>query len=741
MKRQKIIGSAVPRLESLEKVTGRAVYAVDVTLPGMLWGKVLRSPIAYGRIKRIDIGRAVAIPGVKAVLTGRDVAGIKIGRQIYDMPVLADGVVRFVGEKVAAVAADTEEIADQALDQIEVEYEEFSALLDPVEALAPSAPLLHPEVLNYKGLPGKLAAPSNAFVQLSWKKGNIEEGFRRSDFVIENTFQTQVVHQAYIEPHSCLVKAGESGGAEIWACSKVPFALRDQLATAFGIGAEKFLLHPSHIGGDFGGKGDFMDVPLAYVLSLKSRRPVKMVMDYQAEFIAGNPRHAAVVKVKSGVSKAGRILAHRMEFVFDGGAYGAFKPIGYLFGAHEAAGPYRMENVLIEEKIVYTNKVPCGHMRAPGDPQGVFANESQMDLLARELGRDPAQFRKMNLMQDGDESPVGRPISHIKARETLDRLLKAAKFYGPKKPNVGRGLAIIQWLALGGECSVFIRIDDKGAITVSTAMQDQGAGAGTVLRQIVAEELEVPCQDIALETLDTAGAPVDTGVGASRSTRTYGNACYEAVIKAKQELLRVAADCLGAGQDELKTSEGNISTRKKRKMSYSEIVKAQGAPIVVEGRYKNNEIGPQASVCAQMAEIAIDPESGKITLNKFFSAHSTGKVLNPLLHDGQIDGAVVMGMGYALTEEMLFADGKVATLHFGDYKIPTIRDIPRLHKIVLETPVGRGPYNSMSIGETPIITVAPAIANAIHDAVGVRIKSLPLTAEKVLAGLNKAKRR
>jgi carbon-monoxide dehydrogenase large subunit len=742
MKKQKIIGSSIPRAGSVEKVTGRAVYAVDVTLPGMLWGKVLRSPIAYGRIKRIDISKAMAIPGVKAVLTGRDVAGIKIGRQIYDMPVLADGVVRFAGEKVAAVAADTEETADHALDQIDVEYEEFSALLDPVEALASSAPLLHPEVLNYKGLPGKLAAPSNAFVQLSWTKGNIEEGFRRADFVIENTFQTQVVHQAYIEPHSCVVKSNESGGGEIWACSKVPFALRDQLATAFGIDAGKFLVHPCNIGGDFGGKGDFMDVPLAYVLSLKSGAPVKMVMDYEAEFIAGNPRHASLVKVKSGVSKDGRILAHRMEFVFDSGAYGAFKPIGYLFGAHEAAGPYKMENVLIEEKIVYTNKVPCGHMRAPGEPQGVFANESQMDLLAREVGMDPARFRKMNLMQDGDVSPVGRKIFHIRASETFGRLLKEAKFYSPKKRNVGRGLAIIQWLALGGECSVFIRIDDKGGVTLSTAMLDQGAGAGTVLRQIVAEELEVPWQNIALETLDTAGAPVDTGVGASRSTRTYGNACYEAVIKAEQELLRAAADCLGADHGGLKVARGNISTNKKRKVSYAEIVTAKGAPIVVEGRYKNQEIPPQASICAQMAEVEVDPESGAIKLNRFFSAHSTGKVLNPLLHDGQIDGGVVMGMGYALTEEMLFADGKVTTAHFGDYKIPTVRDIPRLTKIVLETPVGSGPYNSMSIGETPIITVAPAIANAVHDAVGVRIKSLPLTAEKVLAGLNnKGKRR
>ncbi|HEV8344220.1 MAG TPA: xanthine dehydrogenase family protein molybdopterin-binding subunit [Candidatus Binatia bacterium] len=736
MNRKTVIGSAVPRVGSLEKVTGKAMYAVDLTLPNMLWGKVLRSPIAYGRIKRIDTSKAEKIPGVKAVFTGHAVTGIRIGRRIYDMPVLADGIVRFVGEKVAAVAGDSEEIAEQALEFIEVEYEEIEPLLDPLQALSPSAPLLHPEVAGYMGLPGKLETPTNAFVQLSWRKGDIEAGFRHSDLVLENTFQTQVAHQAYIEPHSCAVKANESGGAEIWACSKVPFALRAQMATAFGVEAEKFLVHPCYIGGDFGGKGDFMDVPVAYVLSLRSGRPVKMIMEYGEEFLAGNPRHASVVKVKSGVTKEGRILAHRMEFIFDSGAYGAFKPIGYLFGAHEAAGPYRMENVLIEEKIVYTNKVPCGHMRAPGDPQGVFANESQMDLLARQLRMDPVRFRRMNLMADGDDSPVGRKIPHIKAEDTLDRLIQESKFYSPKKTHVGRGLAIIQWLALGGESYVFIRIDDKGNITVSTAMLDQGAGAGTVLQQIVAEELQVSWRTISLETLDTTKVPTDAGVGASRSTRTYGNACYEAAVKAREEILNSVAVCFGEERQGLILFKGGVLTKKERKIPYSEVVKAKGLPIVVQGHYKNEEIGPQASICAQMAEVEVDPETGQIYLNKFLSAHSTGKVLNPLMHDGQIDGGIVMGLGYALMEEVFFADGRVASANFGDYKIPTIRDIPKLRKIVSETPVGRGPYSSMSIGETPIITVAPAIANAIHDAVGVRIKSLPLTAEKVLRGLS-----
>jgi CO/xanthine dehydrogenase Mo-binding subunit len=373
-------------------------------------------------------------------------------------------------------------------------------------------------------------------------------------------------------------------------------------------------------------------------------------------------------------------------------------------------------------------------MRAPGDPQGVFANESQMDLIARELRMDPARFRRMNLMQDGDESPVGRKISHIKARETLDRLIKESRYYGRKKANRGRGLAIIQWLALGGECSVFIRIDKQGMITLSSAMIDQGAGAGTVLRQIVADELQVDWRAITLTTLDTANAPADTGVGASRSTRTYGNACYEAVIKTKRKLFSAAAQMLGVDRSELTISHGGVAAKRKR-LSYGEIVDAIGAPVIVEGHYQNHEIGPQASMCAQMAEVEIDRETGEVKLRRFVSVHHTGKVLNPLLHDGQIDSGIVMGVGFALTEEMLFAEGKVTTQHFGDYKIPTFRDIPQLQKVVVETAVGRGPYNSMSIGETPIITVAPAIANAVHDAIGVSIKSIPITAEKILAGL------
>ena len=423
---RKVIGISTPRLEGPDKVSGRAIYATDVVLPDMLWCKVLRSPIAYGRIKRIDTGRALELPGVHAVATGEDVHGLLIGRKIYDMPILADGVVRFIGEKVAAVAAESEVIAEEALELIDVEYEELEPLLDPLEAIEPTAVLLHPNVPGYRGLLHPIDQPSNVFVHMNWKKGDVEAGLREADIVVENIFTTKPVHQAYIEPHACVVQAQGVGGADIWACSKVPFALREQVATAFSKGLENFVVHPCYIGGCFGGKGDFMDVPVCYLLSLKSGHPVKMVMDYAEEFLAGNPRHAAIVRVKSGVMKNGRLVAHEMKYVFDSGAYGAFKPQGYLVGPKEAAGPYNIPNVFIEEKIVYTNKIPCGHMRAPGDPQGFFANESQMDLIARQLKMDPVAFRKINLMRDGDISPIGhRRAAH---QERRDRRRSGTRF-------------------------------------------------------------------------------------------------------------------------------------------------------------------------------------------------------------------------------------------------------------------------------------------------------------------------
>ena len=728
-----IIGVPTPRSEGLDKISGRTIYATDIVLPNMLWAKALRSPISYGCITKIDVGKAAALPGVGTVVTSADVKNLLIGRRIYDMPILADGIVRFIGEKVAAVAAESEAIAEAAVDLIDIEYDELEPLHDPQKAAKPSATLIHPNVQNYRGLLHAIEAPSNVFVDMTWKKGDVKAGFREADIIVENTFTTRPVHQAYIEPHSCVVQANGSGGGDIWACSKVPFALREQVANAFKTAVDDFVVHPCYIGGCFGGKGDFMDVPVCYVLSSKTGRPVKMSMDYSDEFVAGNPRHAAVVRVKSGVKKDGRLTAHQLEFLFDSGAYAAFKPQGYLYGPQEAAGPYKIPNVLINEKIVYTNKIPCGHMRAPGDPQGFFANESQMDVIARHIGMDPVSFRRINLMRDGDVSPIGHVVPHINSKETVDGAIHGSGWLKPKRKNVGRGIAIAQWLPLGGEAHAAVTIDEAGRVTVATGMVDQGAGTYTAMRQIVAKELQISVASVQFEILDTSKVRPDTGVGASRATRIFGNATQIAAVDARRLLFEAAGKILGVTlQNLVLTGDGAVRMRTGKKISFGEIVKASGAPICGRGSYRNFSVGPEASLCVQVAEVEVDSETGQVTLRQLTTAHSTGTVINPLTHQGQIDGGVVMGMGYALMEELLIDQGKVITTNFGENKIPSIKDIPKLKTVLQEFAVGSGPYGGMSIGEPPVVPVAAAIANAVHDAIGVRIYDLPITAEKVL---------
>jgi len=737
---KQVVGNPTPRIEGELKVSGKAVYAADVTLPGMLWGKLVRSPIASGKIKRIDASKALALRGVHAVVTGEDCTGLKIGRRLYDMPILADGEVRFIGEKVAAVAADTELIAEEAVSLIDVEYEETEPILDPVETMKPGARLIHPDVVNYKGLPKPLKEPSNDFIYITWGRGDIESGFRQADIIVENTFTTSSVHQSYIEPHSCVVKAAADGSAEFWSCSKVPYGVREQVANALKIPQEKFVFNPVYIGGDFGGKGDFMDLAVVYLLSKKARRPVKLVMDYDEEFIAGNPRHASIIHVKTGVKKDGTIVAHHMNFIFDSGAYGAFKPNAFLNGPHLSAGPYNITHAFIEEHMVYTNKIPCGHMRSPGDPQGFFANESQMDLVAKRLGMDPIKFRQKNFMHDGDIDPTGEEIHYIKTDETLRRAMEDSGYRRPKPKNVGRGLGVVQWTATGGIGTVAITLDEKGVATISSAMADQGAGTYTVLSEIVAEELKIPLSQIKVRQLDTAQGTKDTGVGGSRATRVYGNAGYEAALKAVEAIKQAAGEQMGVAPDQITLAKGAaLHPRMERRLTYGEIVKAKGSPITAEGTFNNTSKIHAASMCVQVAEVEVDPQTGQVELKKFTSTHNTGTVLNPLMHQGQIEGGSMTGIGYALMEQLIIADGKVATTNFGEYKIPTIKDVPAFKSSVSEQPEGAGPYNSMPIGETANIPTAAAIANAVEDACGVRIKSLPITAEKVYEALHGGK--
>jgi len=728
------IGQPAPRIEGPAKVTGATQYTADVALPGTLWGRALRSPLPHARIVRIETSRAQQVPGVHVVLTGADVRGIRYGRRLFDVPVLAEDRVRFAGERVAAVAAQDRDAAEEALALIDVEYEELPTVFDPLAALAEDAPILHPEVNNYIGLPKPLDKPSNAFARDTWSKGNIDEGFAQADLIIENTFTVPRQHQAYLEPHSCLVWLDDQERLQVWASSKVPYLVKEQLSVALQLPKERIRLNPVAIGGDYGGKGSPMDIPLAYFLALRTGRPVRMVMDYVEELTAGNPRHAAIIQLKTGVKRDGTLVAHQARVVFDSGAYGGFKPVPTvnLGGAAKAGGPYKIPHVHIEGMQVYTNTIPGGFMRAPGEPQAVFAIESHIDCIARQLGRDPLDLRLQNLIEAGAETPIGTRYQSIWGKETLEAAVAAAGYHTPKAPNVGRGIAMGERPPAGGESHAAVTLNPDGSVIIHTSIFEPGTGTYTILRQIVAEELQVPIQSIQVQVWDTDGVPFDTGVGGSRVTRVAGQAAYQAAREASREVCMAAAEIL-AWPEEALTLRGADVIRQDTGDSHpwAALLQRRGESVVGRGSVQDMHPSPVTSFTAQVAEVAVDPETGAVQLLHFTTAHDVGRVLNPMDHQGQIEGAVMQGMGYALSEELVVDEGRVISVSFGDYKIPNMQDIPALHTVILASENGPGPYNAKGIGENPIGPVAPAIANAVADAVGVRIKDLPITAEKV----------
>ena len=736
-----VIGQPVTQAEGPDKVSGQALYAADIDRPGLLWGKVLRSPYPHARILSIDTARARRMPGVHAVVAGSDLPDNRVGRLLRDHPVLARDKVLFVGDKVVAVAAESPGLAEEALLQIDVEYEELPAVFDPVEAMTVAAPVVHENMASYRGLPQPPSRINNVFAQNSWAKGDLEQGFRESDLVFEHSFTTQLAHQGYIEPHACVVEIDRAGRVQIWANNKGPFMLRDQLAAVWGRPKEQIRINPCSIGGDFGGKGSFMDVPLCYYLALHSGRPVKMVMDYIQEFMAGNPRHPGIITLKTGVKQDGRLWARQARVVFNSGAFGAFKPRVHLRGADHSGGPYRIPHVQIESYMVYTNNIPCGHMRAPAKPQVAFAVESHMDMVARELGIDSFEFRRINALRPGDASPTGEEWHNIRAGETLQKAAAAVGWGTPKvRTNLGRGLAMGDQPQGSGQSSAKVSMDENGKVTLLMSLWDTGTGAHTIMRQIVAEALTLPAEDVTLVVGDTDAVGFESGPGGTRVTYTAGQAALGAANDLREKLTVLAAEYLSASADALSLQAGRFISPgdSGRSVSVSEVasrsVEATGQTVTGQKDYTSPPT-QETSYCTQAAEVVVDPETGQVKVNKIVTVHDVGTVLNPLAHQGQIDGGVIQGLGYALMEEMLTEEGRVSTLSMGDYKLPTMQDIPELVTVLLEPSTGPAPFQSKGIGESSNTPVAGAIANAVYDAVGVRIMDLPITAEKVLKAL------
>ena len=737
------IGKPVTRIEGPAKVAGEALYPADLRVPGALWAKAARSPLPHARIVRVDTSRAARLPGVRAVLTAADVSPALMGVRLRDMPILAGDRVRFIGEKVAVVAAEDPDTAEEAVHLIDVEYEELPAVFDPLEALKPDAPILHRDLASYAGLPQPVDGPTNLFSRLTYAKGDLAEGFAQADHVFEHHFSLQMVHQAYMEPHACLVDIDDQGRVQVWVNNKTPHPLRRQLAEAWGMQPEQVRINVTEIGGDFGGKGSFKDVPVVYYLAKATGRPVRMLMSSTEEFLAGNPRHPGVITIRSGMKKDGTLVARQAHAVFNSGAYGAFKPVPAVNmpGVSHLGGSYRVDHMLVEADCVYTNTVPCGYFRAPGGPQAVFAAECHMDMIAQEMGLDPLELRLKNVLREGDTSPRGRRWREVKGEETIRAAAEAANWTGPKPgPRYGRGMAVHNHSTGEGDSSAIIAVDETGAVTLYSPTFDTGTGIHTVLRQLVAEELTLPLEAVHVVAADTDVTPFDIGIGASRVTHVAGVAAYRAAGEVRQRLAAVAAALLERPEQEIVLRDGGFAAEgaPEPSVSFAEaaaLAVQAGGPLRVQAEFRSENAVDVTSFCVQVAEVEVDPETGQVRVHRFVNAVDSGTVLNPIGHRGQVCGGIVQGLGYALSEEMPVEEGRVAALHFGDYKIPTARDIPELVEVVLESASGPIPYQGKSIGETTNCPTAAAVANAVADAVGVRINDLPITAEKVLAAL------
>jgi CO/xanthine dehydrogenase Mo-binding subunit len=740
------VGKSAPRIEGVQKVSGQARYTADHLFPGTIWAKTLRSPYPHARIVHVDTSRATAQPGVMAVLTASDIPNVLTGRRLRDMPMLAGDRVRFIGEKIAAVAAENRDVAEEAAQLIEVEYEELPAVFDPLIAVTEGAPQLHERLKDYKGLPQVASGINNVYSHEQWQLGDVEEGFRNSDHVFEHRFTTQHVHQTYLEPHSSVVSIdNQSGTVHVWVSNKGPYQTKHSLADAIGVPAEKIVIHVSAIGGDFGGKGALMDLPLCYFVAQRTGRPVRMVMTYAEELMAANPRHASVTVVKTGVKKDGTLVARQVKAFFNGGAYGAMKPIPSvnLPGAVKAAGSYRIPNVKIDSYAVYTNSVPCGHFRSPGMVQLVFAGESQMDIIAEALKIDPLDMRVRNALHDGDPTPgEGKNgMIDVKCREVLEAAGKASKWKSFKKPpQVGRGIAISYRNVGIGDANARLRVGPDGLVSLLITYADTGTGAHTILCQMIAEVMDIPLNQVKLKVGTTDCFRFEAGTGASRVTFVLGQAVLDTVDKLKVLLRQRAAEMFGVAAEEVEFRKGCLvlKTHRSESLSLAQIgadAAAKGAALEVESYHVESETPAEGVFTACVAEVYVDTQTGQVHLRKLNTVHDVATILNPVGHQGQIDGGIMQGVGYALMEEMMMDDGRVTTLNLGEYKIPNIRDLTHLQTTLVKGDVGASPFQSKEIGESAISQVAPAIANAVYNAVGVRIMDLPITAEKVFRAL------
>ncbi|MBU1626890.1 xanthine dehydrogenase family protein molybdopterin-binding subunit [bacterium] len=746
------VGKKIPKIDALDKVTGTASYGHDIKLPGMLYCKIKRSSYPHAKILNIDTSKAEKLPGVRAVITGRDVKSMNIGF-MQDHPILKTDKVRSYRDEIAAVAAISEDIAEEAINLIDVDYEPLPGVFDPIKAMEPDAPLIHEKakgnLLKFK---------------YKFQVGDIEKAFSESPHIVEGEYQTQFVTHCCLEPCFALASFDPKGNLTFYSTTQIPYLMQNHFSSVLGIPGEKIRIIQPVIGGAFGSKLD--TYPYEYItiiLAQKTSKPVRITFTREEEFQCSPTRQPSIITMKTACDENGKLTARKFSAILDNGAYtswGATTPHIMLIGISSL---YKVPNIFFEAQSVYTNNPYSGAFRGYGNPQATFANEQQMDELAEKIGIDPIEFRLINANEPNSITPQGFKITTCDLEKCITTAAKRIDFHKNKEPFEGVGIASMMHVGGGGRvyrsdgCGVIAKLDDFGRLTLITGASEIGSGSDTGIAIIAAETLGIPVDSITVINNDTDICPWDVGIHASRTTFIAGNATLKACNEIKDKLREIASKVLECDVNELIFKNGNISSklepsksiamgkvlRKVHFKSGGEVLTASAfydPPNEMQSPEMIGNVSATYTFGTHAVRVKIDPETGKIKIKKFVAVHEVGRIINRLGLEGQVEGAIAQGLGFALSENVHLKEGKMINTSFLDYKLFMAKDIPEdveLHFI--EVPDPEGPYGAKGIGEAGLIPTAAAVANAVKDALGIRFKELPITPEKVLTALkNKA---
>ena len=748
-----VVGKSTPKRDGPDKVTGRTRFLHDLELPRLLHGKILRTRVPHARIVRIDATRARALPGVVAVLTGEDVEQRPFGFA-KDQVALKRGKVRCIRDEVAAVAAETAEIAEVALELIDADYAPLPAVFDPLAALEPGAPVVHEEL------------GTNAHrLRFRFAHGDVERAFAVAAAVVEDTYRLNFVTPACLGTMVAIADWEPAGTLTMWTTTQVPFLYQRDLGDALGIGGERVRVVQPPVGGNFGRGLDIYPIDvIAAMLARTARRPVKIAFERVEEFVACPTREPCTIRLSTAADRDGRLLGRDAHVTIDSGAYTSWGSTTPYVMLSTVAGLYRVPNVRFDTTIVYTNNPYSGSMRGYGNPESTFAVEAQMDDLADKLGIDRLELRRRNASKAGDVNPQGFALTSFAMRECLDAAAEEiAKSPPPPIPGFKRGVGYAGMFHVGGGariyrsdgCGAIVKLDDFGKVTLITGASEIGQGSETVLAMIVAETLGVPLERVDVVNSDTSVRPWDVGTHASRTTFVAGNAARLAADKVKAQLLEMAATQFGEPAGALGVQGGWVFVKREpaRRQQYEAVARAGhfrggGRVLVAEAFYDppttmldkdfQGNVSAAYTSAFQAALVDVDPETGRVAVRKIASAHDVGRAINPAAAEGQVHGGIHMGLGYALSERLVVAEGQVLSQTFMDYAVLKADDMPELVVRLIESVDAEGPFGAKGLGESGVIPVAAAVRNAIKDAIGARFSELPITPEGVRAFIQRA---